>query len=64
MRSGLVETAHDGVVAVCRADGTLVASSGEVDRPFYLRSAAKPFQAFISQAHGADLEGLELAVVC
>lgn len=51
-------------MAVCRADGTLVASSGEVDRPFYLRSAAKPFQAFVSQAHGADLQGMEMAVVC
>ena len=52
------------MVAVCQADGTLVASSGDVDRPFYLRSVAKPFQAFVSQTLGASLEPLEMAVAC
>jgi len=51
-------------VAVCRPDGTLIAWSGEIDRPFFLRSSAKPFQAFVSQTLGADLAPTELAVAC
>lgn len=62
VRSGLEETSHDGAVAVSEPDGTLVAWSGEIDRPFYLRSSAKPFQAFASQEAGASLEAIELAV--
>lgn len=61
-RSGLVETVHDGAVAVVSADGALVASSGDIDQPFFLRSAAKPFQAFVSQQEGASLDPLEMAL--
>jgi len=62
VRSGLAETTHDGVVAISRPDGSLVAWSGDIDRPFYLRSAAKPFQAYVSQTAGAGLEPVELAL--
>lgn len=61
-RSGLVETTHEGAVAVVSADGRLVASSGDIDRPFYLRSAAKPFQAFVAQDSGAALAPTRLAL--
>jgi L-asparaginase II len=61
-RSGLVETYHDGAVAVVSKDGDLIASSGDIDRPFYLRSAAKPFQAAVAQRHGAGLLPTELAL--
>ncbi len=61
-RSGLVETVHDGAVAVVSGDGHLIASVGDIDRPFYLRSAAKPFQAAISQQEGAALAPAELAL--
>jgi L-asparaginase II len=61
-RSGLVETIHDGAIAVVSRDGDLVAHSGDIDRPFYLRSAAKPFQAAISQEEGAALPPVELAL--
>jgi L-asparaginase II len=64
VRSGLVETLHEGSVAVARADGSLIASSGDIDRPFYLRSAAKPFQAAVSQRSGAGLAPVELALAC
>jgi L-asparaginase II len=64
VRSGLVETVHYGSVAVAGPDGELVATAGEVDRPFYLRSAAKPFQAHVSQQAGAELEPVELALAC
>jgi len=49
-------------VAVSSADGSLLARSGDIDRPFYLRSSAKPFQAYVSQSSGADLEPVELAM--
>ena len=55
---------HDGAVAVVSADGALVAHSGDIDQPFFLRSAAKPFQALASQEHGAALGPLELALAC
>jgi len=61
-RSGLVETLHEGAVAVVSDDGSLIASSGDIDRPFFLRSAAKPFQASVSQIEGADLQLSELAL--
>lgn len=64
VRSDLVETTHQGGVAVVSADAKLVAHHGDIDRPFYLRSAAKPFQAFVSQQAGADLNTLELAMAC
>lgn len=62
LRSGLEETFSDGAVAVSDPDGSLVAWSGDIDRPFFLRSSAKPFQAFVSQEAGAQLEPIELAV--
>lgn len=61
-RSGLVESTHHGTVAVAGRDGELVASFGEIDRPFYLRSAAKPFQALVSQEAGAALSSIQLAL--
>jgi L-asparaginase II len=64
VRSGLVETVHDGAVAVVNASGDLIASYGEIDRPFYFRSSAKPFQAAASQACGAGLAREQLAVAC
>jgi len=61
-RSGLVETTHDGAVAVVTPDGQLIARTGDIDRPFYLRSAAKPFQAAVAQGMGARLGPVELAM--
>jgi L-asparaginase II len=64
VRSGLIESEHRGAAAVVRADGSIVVSKGDVDRVFYLRSAAKPFQATVSQELGADLVPEEMAVAC
>ncbi len=61
-RSGLIETTHHGAVAVMSPDGGLIARSGDIDRPFYLRSAAKPFQAAVAQSMGAELAPVELAM--
>lgn len=62
VRSGLTETVHDGAVAVARPDGEMVAWFGDIDRPFFIRSASKPFQACVSQEAGADLSTLQLSV--
>jgi L-asparaginase II len=51
-------------MCVVDAGGSVVASSGDITRPFYLRSAAKPFQAYVSQSLGAGLSQLELAMAC
>lgn len=62
VRSGVEETIHDGAIAVVSRDGRLLASTGDTDRPFFLRSAAKPFQAAVAQESGAGLTTLELAL--
>jgi L-asparaginase II len=64
LRSGLAETTHDGAVAVVDQTGALVAASGDIDRPFYIRSSAKPFQATIAQEAGANLGPLQMAMAC
>lgn len=64
IRSGLSETSHDGAVAVVDTGGSLVSAHGDIDRAFYLRSSAKPFQAMTSQESGASLTPLELAITC
>jgi L-asparaginase II len=64
VRSGLVETVHDGAVAIVSASGDLIASYGDIDRPFYFRSSAKPFQAAVSQACGAGLGREQIALAC
>ena len=46
------------------ADGTVVFSQGDIDRPFFYRSSAKPFQAFVSMEAGAGLAPMELAMAC
>ncbi|MGQ0848972.1 MAG: asparaginase [Actinomycetota bacterium] len=64
VRSGLVETVHDGAVAVVDPTGDLVAWTGDVDRAFYFRSSAKPFQAAVANLAGAGLQGEKLAIAC
>ncbi len=63
VRSGLTETHHAGAVAVCDPEGAVIHSRGDIDRPFYMRSSAKPFQAAVA-SRSADFEPLELAMAC
>lgn len=60
----MTESIHDGAVAVVDPAGTLIASSGDIDRTFFARSSIKPFQATVAQEHGADLPPEWLAVAC
>lgn len=64
VRSGLVETYHDGAVAAVGPSGDLIAWHGDIDRAFFFRSAAKPFQAAVSVASGALLQREQLALAC
>ena len=64
VRNGLVEAEHDGVVAAVDIDGRLLASAGDVDCPFFLRSASKPFQATVAQECGGRLSTQQMALAC
>lgn len=63
-RSGLDEAFHDGCVVAVDAEGGVIGSYGDTDRPFFVRSAAKPFQASVSVELGADLAPEHLALAC
>ena len=67
-RGGVVESFHRGIVAVARADGSLVASAGDVSRTVLPRSALKPFQAMPLVTSGAaerfGFGDVELALAC
>lgn len=58
------EAVHQVCVVAVDTKGSSLLSSGETTRPFYYRSAAKPFQAAVSQALGAALPPEHLAVAC
>lgn len=62
VRSGLVESIHRGTVIALDATGEVAAEWGANSEPFYMRSAAKPFQATISQEAGAALTPTQLAI--
>src|SRR5262245_65909632 len=67
-RGALVECAHAGVVAVARADGSLLAAAGDTAAPVFPRSAIKPMQALPFLETGAverfGLGPAEIAVAC
>ncbi len=67
-RGNAVESFHRGSVAVVDADGALVASLGDIDRPVFPRSAVKLLQSLLLVESGAaDRFGLndeELALAC
>jgi L-asparaginase II len=66
VRNGLEESLHQGHVAVCDADGRLVAWAGEPDRVVFIRSCTKPVQAAVSLAAIGDerLSSSQVAVMC
>jgi len=65
VRSGLIESVHVGDVAVCDADGRLIASIGDPDTVAFARSCMKPFQAAVSLAAiDVAVPDTEVAVMC
>jgi L-asparaginase II len=67
-RGDIVESFHRGAFAVVDAEGALVASAGDIERPVYPRSAIKVLQALpLVESGAADRFGLadeELALAC
>ena len=67
-RGGIVESVHNGALAIADAQGRLIASYGDPDVVTFLRSSAKPFQAVPMVETGAaaayDLTPRELALTC
>ncbi len=67
-RGRIVESFHNGAIAVVDAEGRLVASYGDPHAVTYLRSSAKPFQTLpLVESGGAAHFGLtprELAITC
>ncbi|HEY5685596.1 MAG TPA: asparaginase [Acidimicrobiia bacterium] len=63
-RSGLIEAEHTASVAACDPRGRLTGVAGDVERRFFARSSAKPFQAKVAQSLGAALGPEQLAVAC
>ena len=65
VRSDLEESVHLGHVAVCDADGRLVAHAGDASHAVFARSCMKPLQAAVSlQAIGETQPDREVAVMC
>ena len=68
IRGDGAESVHRISAAVLDSDGGIVAHSGDVEFPTFLRSAAKPFQAIPAVADGAvarfSVTPAELAVAC
>ena len=64
IRSALAETTHDVAVVALDGSGRELLASGDVDRPFFYRSAIKPFQALAARRHGLELPLEHLAITC
>lgn len=67
-RGMLVESAHAGTIAVRDANGDVLLSIGDVDRPVYPRSAIKALQAIPLVVSGAveafGFDNRQLSVMC
>lgn len=67
-RSSLVESAHAGAIVVRDANGDVLVSVGDVDRPVFPRSAIKALQAIPLVESGAaeafGFDNRQLAVMC
>lgn len=68
MRNGKVESTHSGIVVVVDGSGVPKASYGDINYSTYMRSAAKPFQAYSLVANDGinefSFSEKELAIMC
>jgi L-asparaginase II len=65
VRSGFLESVHAGHVAVCDAQGRLLAGLGDPHRPLFARSSTKPLQAAVSLRWiGDELPEDLVAIMC
>jgi L-asparaginase II len=67
-RGTFVENRHRGAFVVCDANGAVIASAGDIERPVFPRSAIKSIQALAIFTSGANLQfdvsDEELALAC
>jgi len=67
-RGNAVESMHAGAIAVLDADGAVIASLGDIERPIFPRSAVKALQALpLVESNAAErlrLNDDELALAC
>ncbi len=61
-RSGLVESFHEVAAVAVDPSGRIVATTGQSDELFFIRSAAKPFQAMVCETLGGEMPDEWLAV--
>jgi L-asparaginase II len=61
-RSGTHENSHCGSLVILDRDGSVLVQRGDVDRPVFHRSCAKPFQAVAMLELNAPLAGADLAL--
>ena len=61
-RDGLVESIHYGSAVATAADGSVRASAGDPEAPFYPRSSLKPLQAVAMVRAGLELPADLLAL--
>jgi L-asparaginase II len=68
VRGNWVENRHRGAFIVCDAQGKVIASAGDIERPIFPRSAIKSMQALAMVTSGAigkfKLKDEELALAC
>ena len=64
VRAGVVESVHNGHLALINSDGSLRASVGDIQAPMYPRSSIKSFQAAAMVRNGLKLSPRQLAIVC
>lgn len=61
-RSGFIESRHAGAALVLAPDGSVAAALGDIEAPFFARSALKPLQTIASMNAGAELQGAQIAL--
>ena len=64
VRAGIVESVHNGHLALINSDGSVRAAIGDIDATMYPRSSIKSFQAAAMVRHGLKLNPQQLAIVC
>jgi L-asparaginase II len=64
VRSGLIESTHNGHLILIAADGSDLLTLGDVDAEIYPRSAIKSLQAAAMVRLGLNLNDEQLALVC
>lgn len=63
-RNGVIEAEHRVSTAIVDPSGRVVGQTGDIDRHYFVRSAAKPFQAAAALDTGLELSDQAVAIAC